>query len=121
LDQLERRRVDAIAQTGWLLRGVVEDVTEVGVALAAKDFRPRSKQLAVLFLGDVLCDRRLIEAGPTGPRFEFRLRVEQRLSAADAGIDAILMPIRILPGSGSRGPRLGRRVVVLVGERFAPL
>src|SRR4051794_36288313 len=75
LVELERRRVDAVAQARRL-RPVLEDVAQVGIAVAAHHFRAAHPEAVVRLLGDVLPGYRLVEAGPARARFELGIRAE---------------------------------------------
>src|SRR5579871_227719 len=70
----QRRRVHAIAQVRRR-RAVVEHVTQVRVAAAAKDFCANA-ETEIALRGDVLLSDRLIETRPSGSRFKLGLRIE---------------------------------------------
>ncbi len=73
--QLERARVDAVAQPGRP-GPVVEQMPEVPAAAATDDFGPRHAEAAVLAKLEVLGDGGLVEGGPAGTRIELRVGVE---------------------------------------------
>src|SRR5688572_19312188 len=61
-----------------------------------------------------------VEARPSRPRVELRLRPEQRLAAAHARIDAGALLGIERRGAGTLGAVLPRDVVLLAGELRAP-
>src|SRR5204862_538428 len=73
LDKLQRRRIDAVALVRRR-RPVVEDVTQVGVAVAAEQFRPHGEPAAILGGGDRLRVDRRPKARPASAGLELRLR-----------------------------------------------
>src|SRR5437867_1917996 len=99
LHQFQRRRVDAIAQARRL-RSVVEDVAQMGVAAAANHFGTQ----IVTHEGYVFLVNGLPVAWPAGVGFVFRLRIKERLAAADAGEDAVVVVVAVFAGVGTFGP-----------------
>ena len=119
-DEAERRRVDAVAQPRRR-RPVVEDVTQVGVAVLGAHLGPRREQLAILATDDVFVLERPREARPAGARVELVEGAEERLARGDVDVDARLL---VVPEGVAEG-RLGRLVlsdfVLLLGECLVEL
>src|SRR6202011_4379457 len=83
--ELERRRVDAVAQAGRL-RAVVEDVAQVATAIAALHFGAAHAVAAVRFRLDGFLLGRGVEARPARTRVELLVRAEQNLATTSASI-----------------------------------
>ena len=94
-----RSRIHAVTETGWT-GTVIEDVTEVSVALAAGDRRSLHPQAHVAYLDDVLLGNGLPEARPARTGFKFRLRAEDGVIAADAAIKTMVV---VIPGAAGIG------------------
>src|SRR5206468_11457207 len=76
LVQIERNRIHAVAQPGRL-RTVIEEVAQMAPAACAVNLGPTHEQASILLDLDATRFDRLIEAGPTSTRLEFRRRVEE--------------------------------------------
>src|SRR6516225_285393 len=85
--QLQRRRVDAIAQPRRA-RAVVEDMAEVARAVRAQDFGPHHAVTMVGLFVDMTLHRWLREARPAAAGIELGVGLEQRLPATGADICA---------------------------------
>src|SRR6185295_12310920 len=84
LVEAQRATVDAVALSGRA-RPIVEDVTEVRVAVLADDLGAAHEEASVFAQLDVLEVHRLGEAGPAGAGVELGVGGEQLRAAADAG------------------------------------
>ena len=103
--EFEGGGVDAVAEAGWC-GAVVEDVAEVGFALAALDFGPPHEE-AVVGLGfDVVLVYGCGEAWPPGSRIKLSLGTEQVVAATDALVDSGLMVVPVRARVGSLGSLL---------------
>jgi hypothetical protein len=103
--EFEGGGVDAVAEAGWC-GAVVEDVAEMGFALAALDFGA-SHEEAVVGLGlDVVLAYGCDEAWPPSSRIKLSLRTEQVVAATDALVDAGLMLVPVRARVGSLGSLL---------------
>src|SRR5690242_15372675 len=92
--KLQCSGVHAVAQAGR--RGsIIEDVSEMGTAVPATSLCARHERTAVLVQREVVFIHRLKETRPAGSGVEFRCRIEQRLAAADAAIDAVGMVVPV--------------------------
>ena len=90
--EFEGGGIDAVAEAGWC-GTVVEDVAEMGFALAALDFGA-SHEEAIIGLGlDVVLVYGCCEAWPPSSRIKLSLRTEHVVAATDALIDAGLMVV----------------------------
>src|SRR3989344_4362092 len=81
--QLQRGRVDAIAQTGRLWP-VGEDMPEMRAALAAMHLGEAHEKAAVILFTDILGFHRRVEAGPAGAGIELGVGAEQLGAATGA-------------------------------------
>src|SRR5262249_34658032 len=63
----------------------------------------------------------LVEAWPSSPGFELRIRTEQGVTATHASIDAFLVIVRIFVGERALCPLLARHLVLFRGKQFTPL
>src|ERR1700694_3986809 len=97
--QLERCRVDAVAQSGRA-GTILEYVAEVAVALRAKYFVPDHAVADVALFVDMALRGRRGKARPAAAGIEFCVRFEQRLPAAGAGVGA--RPLLMLVFAGER-------------------
>src|SRR5947207_1319341 len=118
-NEIERRRVHAVAQSGGT-RAVVENVPQMAIAAGAEHLVARHPQRVVSGDGDVLFGDRLPEAGPAGAGLEFRFGVEQGRGAADAPIDSIGMVVGVLSGEGAFGAFAAGYRKLLGGQLLAP-
>src|SRR5438874_10721426 len=118
--ELDRRRVDAVAQPGRR-RAVVEDVAEVAAALGAGDLGADHEKAAVLVLLDRGALRRLVEAGPAAVGVELGRRREQLGPAARAPVGALGVGVPVLAGERALGALLSEHVVLLRRQLLPPL
>src|ERR1043165_4128609 len=79
--QLERRGVHAITKTSRF-GPIGKDVAEMAAATRTQNLGARHHEFATGFRSHSILRDRLIETRPSAPRFELRLRAEQRISAA---------------------------------------
>src|SRR5438034_146261 len=86
--QLQRRRIDAVAQAGRA-GAVVEDVAEMAAAFRAQHLGADHAVADIVFLVDMAIRRGRGKARPAAAGIEFRVGFEQRLAAAGAGIGAL--------------------------------
>src|SRR3981081_4191482 len=85
--QLQRRRIDAVAQAGRA-GPILEHVAEMAAALRTQHLGPEHAVADVALLVDMACRRRRGKARPTAAGIELGVGFEQRLSAAGAGVGA---------------------------------
>ena len=116
----QRRGVDAVT-LARRRRPVVEDVPEMRSALGAVDFRPRHDPARVLRLRHTVLAHRLREARPARAGVEFRARVEERASADNARVDALLMVVPEAARERLLRSALLRHVVLLGREGLAKI
>jgi len=112
-------RIEAKAQAGGP-RAVIENVSQVGVAPDAQDFRPIHAVAVVGVVDDILLGHRLKKAGPTGAGIKFRLRSEQGQSATDAIVNARFMLIVKGAAEGRFGAFVARDLILLLCQLFGP-
>jgi hypothetical protein len=103
------------------LRAVVEDVTEMCVALRARYFDAAHAVAPVLMLLDIPAGRRLVEARPASARVELRARLEEPRIAADAPISALAVLVPVGAREGALGSLLSRHTELLRRELTGPL
>src|SRR5260221_5204489 len=101
--ELQRGRIQAVAQPRRL-RAIGEDVAQVGVAAAANDLGPHHEMAFIGHERDAVVVERLPETRPAGAGLELGLRVEQRLTAADAGVCACFVVVPVFAAEGPFGP-----------------
>src|SRR4029078_2064187 len=104
--------VHAVSQTGRL-RPVIKNVSQMCIAAATKHFGSCHETAAVIFHFYVSLVHRLIKTGPTSPRFELVLAVEQRQSAADTLIDSVAVLVPVFAGECALGSFFSRDVELL--------
>lgn len=115
LDKLKGSGIQAIAQSRRL-RPVLEDMAQMGIALAAEYLCPEHGE-AVIGLGvDVCLVRRGVEARPAGPGVELGVRGEEFASAAYAKVLAFFVVVPILSGKRPLGTLLSRHPVLFPRE-----
>src|SRR5712671_6490838 len=83
-------------------------MAQVRVALGAEDLGTAHEHAVVVFGGDVFLRGRGREAGPAGAGIELFVAAEERGTAADAAVDALLVVVPVLPGEGALGALLAR-------------
>src|SRR5258708_20557016 len=85
--QLQRRRIDAVAQSGRT-GSVLEHVPEMAVAFRAQHFGPDHAMADVTFLVDMALGGGLRKARPAAAGIELGVGFEQRLTAAYTDVGA---------------------------------
>ena len=118
-DELQRRGIHAVAQTGRL-RSIVEHVAQVRIASLAEHLVPLHAVAAVAFGEDILFGDRRPEAGSAGARFKLRIGFEQVVVATDTPIDSLLVIVPILAGEGPLGSFSPRDLVLLASQLLLP-
>jgi hypothetical protein len=90
--EVHGRRVHAVAEAGgrW---SVVEDVPQVGVALATGNCGAFHAERVITSLDDVLLGDGLVEAGPASSGIELGVGVKEGVVAADAAKDSVVVEI----------------------------
>ena len=94
LHESKRNRVDAVSQTGGP-RPVVEDVAEVSITAAARDFALDVSQASRRMCHDVFFCDGLPETRPAGAGIELRGGAEERCVAADAAEHSLVVQIPV--------------------------
>ncbi len=97
-DEAQGRGVDAEPQATLVCRAVVENVSEVAVAVLGAHLGADHAVLAILLRNYVGCIEGLGEAGPARAGVELVARGEQGLAAGDIDIDAgrVVVPVGVL-------------------------
>src|SRR5688500_2824580 len=113
MDEPQRGRVDAVAQSAAIARPVGEYVAEMAVAVRRAHLDASHAVRRVPDFVDVGRIDGLREARPAGARVEFVRRGEQRLAGYDVDVDTRLLVIEILPGSGGLGAASLRHAMLL--------
>lgn len=94
---------------------------QVRIASGAGNRRPLHAQRAVGNLAYVLLGNRLPEARPAGSGIELRRGTEQRVIAADAAENSLVVNIQKLPTVGEFCIRVPRDFKYSRGQLFSPL
>src|SRR5690349_4541835 len=98
--ELQRSGIDTIAKMSRL-RSVVEDMTEMRAALAARDFSSPHHEAVILFGFDIFLGYRRPKTRPAGSGVELGIGREKLIATARASIHSLFMMIPILPCEGS--------------------
>jgi hypothetical protein len=115
----ERGGVDAVAQAGG--RGaVVEDVGQVGVALAAQRLGAAHEQAVIGLGAHVLRGGRRPETRPAGTGLKLFVAAEQGVAAAHAAIHTGFVIIPVAAGKGALGTLLACYGKLFRREFFLP-
>jgi hypothetical protein len=96
-DEAQSDGVHAVAKTGGP-RAVCENVAEMRVAEAARDFRAYHAEAAICGFANIFLRDGFPETGPAGAGFEFGAGVEECVVAADAAEDSLLVIVGIFVG-----------------------
>src|SRR3954453_7077367 len=119
--ELERARVDAVAEAARVTRAVFEHVPEVAAAVAAGDLGAAHGRRVVGARLDRGGNGRLGEARPARAGVELGRGREQLRAAARTAIDAVLLDVPVLAGERALRAALAQYLVLLGGELLAPL
>src|SRR5215475_11122565 len=114
MDEPQRGRVDAIAQSAAVAWSVGKYVPEMAVAVRRAHLGARHAVRGVPEFVDVGRFDWPGEARPAGSGFELVGGCEQRLAGHNIDIDARVLVIQILPGSGSLRALLLRYAILLL-------
>src|SRR5437588_11203173 len=117
--QLQRRRVDAVAQAGGA-GAVVEDVAEMAVALRTQHLGADHAVGHVALLVDMAVDGRRRKTRPAAAGIELGVGLEQRLAAAGARIGALAVLVLILAGERPLGRLLAQHRILHRRQLAAP-
>jgi hypothetical protein len=88
LVEFDAGAVDAVPDAGLVLGSIVEDMSEMAVALAAAYFGPHHAVGVIVFFVYFGVLELIVEGGPSASAVELMLRSEQRFCANDACIDS---------------------------------
>src|SRR5919198_1729769 len=105
--QLQRRRVDAVAQAGRA-GAVIEDVAEMAVAFRAQHFGADHAVAEVALFVDMAVHCRRRKARPAAAGVELGVGFEQRLAAAGADVRALAVLVLIFAREGTLGRLLAQ-------------
>jgi len=111
-NESERGRVHTVPESGWL-RTIVEDMSEMSVALGAADLGPDHTQRSIGLLEDDFRIDRLGKTWPTSTRVELVLRNEKRLARDHIDINPGLVIVPIGISEGRLSPVLFRNIILL--------
>src|SRR5882757_10169343 len=118
--QLQRRRIDAVAQARRA-GAVVEDVAEMAAAFRAQHLGADHAVADVALLVDMAVDCRRRKTRPAAAGIEFWVGFEQRLAAAGAGIGALAVLMLIFAGERTLGRLFAQHGILHRRELLAPL
>src|SRR6478609_1963364 len=118
--QLQRCRIDAVAQAGRA-GAVIEDMAEMAVAFRAQHLGADHAVADVALLVDMAVQRGRGKARPAAAGIELGVGFEQRLAAAGAGIGALAMLMLIFAGEGPLGRLLAQHRVLHRRQLLAPI
>ena len=111
--EIERQRIDAVAQAGLVARTVIEDVAEVRIAAVADGFDTAHPVAAVLTQLDIAFVDHVPKAGPTAEGIVLGGRGEQFLPTCGAGVNALRFGVDVLAGERTLGGLLPQDRVLL--------
>ena len=117
--EIERDRVDAIAQTRRS-RAIVEDVPEVGAATGAGDFDAAHAKAQVFALVDAVGVDGVKKAGPAAVRVEFLVRAKEFRPATHTAVHAFIAAVPIHAGKGAFRAFLTADIILFGRELGAP-
>ena len=100
MDEAQRGRVDAVAQTTAVARAVGENVAEMAVRMGGTHLGADHVVARVVPFADVRGLDRFGEAWPATAGFEFVGRGEERLAGDDVDINAGLVVVQVLAAAG---------------------
>src|SRR6185503_9254142 len=109
---------EALTARAWAVR---ENVAEMCPALLAVHFDAAHAVGGVLFRLDVAAGHWLGEARPTRSGIELRVGGEERRTATDAGVDAVLLVVPVGAGERALGALFAGNMELLRSELLAPL
>src|ERR1700731_89228 len=118
--QLQRRRIDAVAQSGRA-GAVLEDMAEMAVALRTKHLGADHAVADVALLVDMALRCGLRKTRPAAAGIELGVGFEQRLPAAGAGIGARPVLMFVFAGERPFGRLLAQHRVLHRRQFLAPL
>src|SRR5437763_9042988 len=117
--QLQRSRIDAVAQSGWA-RAILKDMAEVTVALRAEHFGADHAMADVALFVDVVLRSRRRKARPAAAGVEFGVGLEPRLPAARADIGARSLLVLVFARERPLGRLLAQHRVLHRRQCVAP-
>src|SRR4051794_27668908 len=100
---------------------IVEDMTEVRVALRARNRSTFHTQRGVAYLRNILGGDRRPETRPACARFKLRRRIEQRVVTADTAVDPFTVFLPVFSGEGDFSIRVARDVENALWKLLVPL
>jgi hypothetical protein len=95
LNEFQSRRIQAITEVGWRW-AVVKHVPQMSTALLAQDRVSDHTERQINLGADIFWSNRGPEARPSRPRFEFRIRTENRVVTANAPVNPLFVIVPIL-------------------------
>src|SRR6476469_176168 len=113
MDEPERGRVDAVAQSAAVAWPVKKYMPKTAIAVRRAHLGTRHAMRSVPQFVDIGRFYGLGEARPAASRFEFVGRSEQRLAGHNIDIDARFLVIQIFSSSGTLGFALLRYAILL--------
>src|SRR5215813_8615138 len=118
--ELQRSGIDTIAEMSRL-RSVIEDVTEMRAAFAARDFNSPHHEAIIVFGFDIFFGNGSPKARPAGAGIELGIGREKLIATAGASIHSLFVMIPIFAGEGSFGALLSADGVLLGCQLLLPL
>ena len=92
----------------------------MAAACSAGDLHTAHAPAVILFLKDSGPFCRLKEAGPSGTRFEFVVRIKQRLAAARTAVLPFFVVVPVVPRKGALGAFFSEDKTGHMGQGFTP-
>ena len=117
--QLQRGRIDAVAQAGRA-GAVIEDVAEMAVAFRAQHLGADHAVADVALLVDMAVHRGRGKARPAAAGIELGVGFEQRLAAAGADIGALALLMLVFAGERPLGRLLAQHRILHRRQFAAP-
>jgi len=117
--EMERCRVDAIAQAGRD-GSIREHMAQVGIAFCAEHFRAFHAQVIIGFLENIAGNNRFEEAGPAATGVKLGIGAKQVSATADALIGAAVLTVMITTAKGAFCTVLACHLVLFGAQLLPP-
>jgi len=117
--EIQRGRIDAVTLPGGC-RTVVEEMPKVGATMGAHDLGPHHEMTRVFNSADSPFIHRIPETGPTASCIKLRVRCEEFLATADAGVHPFAGNVPVFAGERPFCSFFTRYSILFGSELFLP-
>src|SRR5581483_8627119 len=90
-NKFQRRRIDAIAQAALVARAIIKNVSKMRIGSFRTDFRAHHAEGSIRVLNNFFVFDRFGKTWPAAAGIEFVQRAEQRFTAYDVHVNAVLV------------------------------